>query len=78
MFRITDVDECSNGSSNCSGNERCVNTDGSFTCVCSDGYTRVNGSCAGTHSFLITCTLIRITLRKVYSLESCPLKVFGI
>ena len=76
MFRITDVDECRNGFSNCSQREDCLNTDGSFTCVCSDGYTRVNRTCAGTHSFLITCTLIYIT--KANSLDSCPLKVFGI
>ncbi len=33
-----DVNECANGSDNCSENAICVNTDGGFTCNCKAGY----------------------------------------
>ena len=33
---FTDIDECINGTHNCS--QICTNTDGSFTCGCNEGY----------------------------------------
>ena len=33
----TDIDECSQGEDNC--DQLCTNTDGSFACGCSPGYT---------------------------------------
>nr|XP_039264134.1 uncharacterized protein LOC120339955 [Styela clava] len=36
----TDIDECSEGKSNCTGpTAKCVNTEGSYYCECSSGYT---------------------------------------
>ena len=35
-FFNADIDECSEDTDNC--NQTCTNTEGSFTCVCDDGY----------------------------------------
>ena len=44
---LTDINECA-GSNDCVANSECGNTDGSYTCTCSTGYTG-NGksSCSG-------------------------------
>jgi len=34
-----DIDECAVNADNCDRNAACINTAGSFTCVCNDGYT---------------------------------------
>ena len=41
-----------NGSSLCSDNSECVNTHGSYECVCVPGYDLTNGTC---HSMLHDC-----------------------
>ncbi|XP_077968014.1 uncharacterized protein LOC120327058 isoform X2 [Styela clava] len=38
-----DIDECS--SITCTPNSKCFNTDGSYECVCNQGYTKDNGRC---------------------------------
>ncbi|KAH9523896.1 hypothetical protein Btru_047344, partial [Bulinus truncatus] len=40
-----DIDECKSGVLRCTVKEKCVNTPGSATCVCLDGYKKVNGEC---------------------------------
>ena len=55
-----DLDECSLQLHNCSSNSQCINTMGSFSCICKSGYTGVNCTgkmpSAGTsfREFLIT------------------------
>ena len=34
----SDIDECASGNA-CENGGQCVNTPGSFTCTCADGYT---------------------------------------
>ncbi|XP_075039617.1 protein disulfide isomerase CRELD1 [Mixophyes fleayi] len=44
--KCLDVDECDSELPKCKGSrEDCVNTEGSFTCVCQKGYSRVDGMC---------------------------------
>ncbi|XP_062891296.1 fibulin-1-like isoform X2 [Mobula hypostoma] len=50
-----DVDECASGSHNCSGQHRCINLEGSFSCVqsaglCKDGFSMSQqGTCVDTN-----------------------------
>ena len=38
-FALTDIDECVEDIDNCNDNARCINTPGSFRCVCEEGFT---------------------------------------
>jgi hypothetical protein len=40
-----DIDECAAGTDNCDTNASCMNTDGSFTCMCNAGFTGDGTSC---------------------------------
>ena len=45
---ILDVDECSNDTLNdCSGNASCVDTIGSYSCLCDSGYSGNGRICSG-------------------------------
>lgn len=35
----TDVNECTEGTSNCAENAECTNLDGGYTCNCATGYS---------------------------------------
>ena len=39
-YCIIDIDECINGDHGC--NQNCTNTDGSYKCICEDGYVLDN------------------------------------
>ena len=41
-FFCQDIDECAVNADNCDRNAACINTDGSFICVCDDGYSGFN------------------------------------
>ena len=44
----SDLDECANDSLNdCHDNATCSDTEGSYTCMCKDGYTGDGNVCAG-------------------------------
>ena len=44
-FFLTDIDECFLGAYTCEVNTDCVNTVGSYDCVCSDGFTGYRNNC---------------------------------
>ena len=45
---VTDYDECVNRRGLCGINAMCQNTDGSYMCLCTTGFSRVNGGpCSG-------------------------------
>ena len=43
----TDIDECTRGTDNCDVNADCINTEGSFQCVCRAGYEGTGQECTG-------------------------------
>ena len=53
---ILDIDECSRATDEvlCGANRQCMNTVGSYECVCATGYVLVNGTCEGEN---IDCVL---------------------
>lgn len=59
-FNISDIDECSEESHDCAENAECDNTDGSYDCHCTIGYTGDGISCEGKYRHyhhIITCEL---------------------
>ena len=55
-FFNADIDECSEGTDNCS--QTCTNTEGNFTCGCDDGYYLDidETTCHGIYLKYILCT----------------------
>ena len=52
IFILTDIDECATKTHNCNLKANCTNNNGSFECVCKEGYTGDGKSCSGkTHDF---------------------------
>ena len=47
FYYFPDIDECSKNGSPCSENAKCFNNDGSFTCICKDGFTGNGTVCLG-------------------------------
>ena len=47
FFFALDIDECSSGHQ-CDSSATCYNTDGSYTCICNNGYTGDGRTCRGT------------------------------
>lgn len=50
-MECTDIDECLIGTYNCPTNNDCLNTDGSYYCTCTSGYT--NGSASALSIFIV-------------------------
>ena len=61
-FFYTDINECLEAAANqgdiCLGNTQCVNTPGSFECVCASGYMMMEGTCQRTS--VLPSTLISV------------------
>lgn len=50
----TDIDECAEGKHYCRENTMCVNTPGSFMCICKTGYIRIDDySCTGKSTLAV-------------------------
>ena len=50
----TDIDECQMGLDNCDANADCMDTDGSFTCLCHHGYSGDGTNCCTLHANRVT------------------------
>ena len=48
-YSLLDINECPNGENThgCHENATCTDTDGSYTCMCDDGYTGDGFNCEG-------------------------------
>ena len=44
---VLDINECDEGAHDCNGNSECLNTDGSYECVCKKGYVGIQ--CTGQY-----------------------------
>ena len=47
-----DINECDDGTASCDVNAQCTNTDGSYNCSCSSGYSGDGMTCTGMYSQL--------------------------
>ena len=60
---FVDIDECEQGSSACS--QGCRNTNGSFICICDEGYQAHNNDpkfCVGMGAYIM-CTMLNKLFR---------------
>ena len=48
---ITDIDACESETNTCDANAVCENTQGSYTCTCTSGYTGDGEECTGIDLF---------------------------
>lgn len=48
---LSDIDECSLKTDDCSDLAKCINNDGSFLCDCIKGYTGEGGLCTGNDHY---------------------------
>ena len=63
--KCADVDECAEGTDNChrESNATCEDTDGSFMCMCRDGFSGNGTSCEGKSMNNLTPTLIFVFIK---------------
>ena len=57
---MLDIDECADRSNDCSPNALCVNTPGSFSCACNQGYSGSGITCSGERGIKTLLSGIRI------------------
>ena len=50
MSSSLDINECTTDADDCDPNALCIDTDGSFNCTCSSGYTGNGTSCTGKYN----------------------------
>ena len=67
MYISTDVDECDNGTDNCDMNANCMNTNGSFICVCISGWSGDGVVCEGKDLSSCGISLSRKNLIKMFT-----------
>ena len=48
IFYESDIDECSTDPSPCDADADCINSEGSYSCTCKQGFTGDGTSCQGT------------------------------
>ena len=55
-----DVDECGNGNHDCDMKANCMNTNGSFVCVCNSGWSGDGVVCKGEY-FILCVNLLYVS-----------------
>lgn len=51
FFFVTDVEECLSGTHPCRGIAKCINTVGSYQCICPPGYEEDANNCKGKYLY---------------------------
>lgn len=72
MFAYSDLNECTEGIDDCADYGICINTIGSYECICNNGYSGDGRECNGkyvqkekqAHKFFITFTQISMNVLK--------------
>ena len=64
---IIDVDECSEGLSDCHANATCKNIVGSFTCTCNKGFVGDGKTCFGEDYGFIILSLVCYSVSSINS-----------
>ena len=58
----TDYDECNPQTNvhiqDCGPNEKCVNSEGTYTCICTGNYTGVSPNCERKDGYLFVCLFV--------------------
>ena len=61
----TDIDECRETAELCGDFSHCVNLNGSFKCVCKEGFFGVGANCTGKHGLIsISKTILTEWLKR--------------
>ena len=68
----TDINECTQGTANCTARRTCVNTPGSFECPCAAGYSGATCCDIDECAIATTCTTDRVCLNTPGSYKCVP------
>ena len=74
FFFALDIDECSSGHQ-CDSSATCYNTDGSYTCICNNGYTGDGRTCRGTSQKQMFNRLLT-SLKKAFTIQVMSFNYF--
>ena len=74
FYYATDIDECALGVDNC--HQRCVNTEGSFVCACSRGFSLMNDGINCARKFRLP-VLLGYSLRSILVICSSTVPNFA-
>ena len=65
MFAYVDIDECIANNDTCDSLAECKNTDGSYECICPEGYKKDENTCEGRFNMLDLPVLFIISIPKL-------------
>ena len=69
----TDINECDDGTASCDVNAQCINTDGSYNCSCSSGYSGDRMTCTGMNIIANQYFKIIVPSHAIIDINECLL-----
>jgi hypothetical protein len=61
-YILSDIDECTKKTDNCTSNATCNNTAGSYECICDNGFYCNGSNCEGIFITLFACRIFFETI----------------